>query len=102
MERAISETNRRREIQKSYNEAHHIIPHTIKKEISLGLRAIIPEKVKENKLDLKKVPKSEFKVLVKELTEQMQLAAANLEYEKAAEIRDMIEKIRAEEISRKG
>ena len=101
MERAITETDRRRDIQMSYNKEHNITPHSIKKEISLGLRAIIPEKEKENKLDLKKVPKSEFKILVKELTEQMQLAAANLEYEKAAEIRDMIEKIRDEEEKRK-
>ena len=102
MERAISETERRREIQEKYNETHNITPRSIKKEISLGLRAIIPEKVKENKLDLKKVPKSELKVLIKELTEQMQLAAFNLEYEKAAEIRDMIEKVRAEEANKKG
>ena len=101
MERAITETDRRRDIQMKYNHEHNIIPHSIKKEISLGLRAIIPEKAKENKLDLKKVPKSEFKILVKELSEQMQLAAANLEYEKAAEIRDMIEKIRDEEEKRK-
>ena len=101
MERAITETDRRRDIQMAYNKEHNITPHSIKKEISLGLRAIIPEKEKENKLDLKKVPKSEFKILVKELTEQMQLAAANLEYEKAAEIRDMIEKIRDEEEKRK-
>ena len=102
MERAITETDRRRDIQMKYNQEHHITPHSIKKEISLGLRAIIPEKVKENKLDLKKVPKSEFKVLIKELSEQMQLAAANLEYEKAAEIRDMIQKIKDEEEKRKG
>ena len=101
MERAITETDRRRDIQMAYNKEHNITPHSIKKEISLGLRAIIPEKEKENKLDLKKVPKTEFKILVKELTEQMQLAAANLEYEKAAEIRDMIEKIRDEEEKRK-
>ena len=101
MERAISETDRRRDLQEAYNQKHHITPHSIKKEISLGLRAIIPEKAKENKLDLKKVPKSEFKTLVKELSEQMQLAAANLEFEKAAELRDMIEKIRIEESNRK-
>ena len=101
MERAITETDRRRDIQMKYNQEHGITPHSIKKEISLGLRAIIPEKEKENKLDLKKVPKSEFKVLIKELSEQMQLAAANLEYEKAAEIRDMIQKIKDEEEKRK-
>ena len=101
MERAITETDRRRDIQMNYNKEHGITPHSIKKEISLGLRAIIPEKEKENKLDLKKVPKSEFKILVKELSEQMQLAAANLEYEKAAEIRDMIQQIKDAEEGQK-
>ena len=101
MERAITETDRRRDIQMKYNHEHNIVPHSIKKEISLGLRAIIPEKAKENKLDLKKVPKSEFKILVKELSEQMQLAAANLEYEKAAEIRDMIQQIKDAEEGQK-
>jgi len=101
MIKSLRETYRRRDIQMNYNKEHGITPHSIKKEISLGLRAIIPEKEKENKLDLKKVPKSEFKVLIKELSEQMQLAAANLEYEKAAEIRDMIQKIKDEEEKRK-
>ena len=52
MEKAISETNRRREIQKEYNEKHHITPASIKKDVSLGLRAIIPEKQVENKLKI--------------------------------------------------
>ena len=94
MERAISETNRRREIQQNYNKEHGITPTSIKKEISLGLRAIIPEKAKEDKLDLKKVPKTELPSLMKELSEQMQLAAANLEFEQAAKLRDMIQKIK--------
>ena len=94
MEKAISETNRRRDIQKAYNEEHHIIPHSVKKEISVGLRAIIPEKQVENKLDIRKVPKDELPNLVKELDSQMKLAAANLEFEKAAALRDEIEKIK--------
>ena len=94
MERAISETNRRREIQQKYNKEHGITPTSIKKDISLGLRAIIPEKAKEDKLDLKKVPKTELPSLMKELSEQMQLAAANLEFEQAAKLRDMIQKIK--------
>ena len=44
MEKAITETNRRRDIQQKYNEEHHITPHSVQKEISVGLRAIIPEK----------------------------------------------------------
>ena len=97
MEKAISETTRRREIQKEYNAKHHITPHSVKKGVSEGLRALIPEKVKENKLDLKKVPEEEIPSLIKELTSQMKLAAANLEFEQAASLRDLIEKIKAGE-----
>ena len=94
MERAIEETNRRREIQKEYNKKHNITPKSVEKEISKGLRAIIPEKEKENKLDLRKVPKEELPKLVKELESQMKLAAANLDFEHAADLRDLIEKIK--------
>ncbi len=94
MEKAISETNRRREIQKQYNFEHNITPTSIKKEVGLGLRAIIPEKQVENKLDIKRVPKDELPGLVKSLSSEMQLAAANLEFEKAALLRDEIEKIK--------
>lgn len=94
MEKAISETNRRREIQQEYNAKHHIVPTSIKKEISLGLRAIIPEKEVQDKLDIKRIPKDELPGLIKQLSSEMQLAAANLEFEKAAAIRDEIEKIK--------
>ena len=94
MEKAISETNRRREIQKEYNAVHHITPKSIKKEVSAGLRAIIPEKEKENKLDIKRIPKDELPNLIKQLTSEMQLAAANLEFERAALLRDEVEKIK--------
>ena len=94
MEKAISETNRRREIQKEYNFKHNITPHSVEKEISAGLRAIIPEKEKENKLDIKRVPKDELPSLVKQLTSEMQLSAANLEFEKATLIRDEIKRIK--------
>ncbi|MBR2709644.1 excinuclease ABC subunit UvrB [Candidatus Saccharibacteria bacterium] len=94
MEKAITETNRRRDIQKKYNEEHHITPHSVKKEISEGLRAIIPEKEVENKLDIRRMPPDELPGLVKQLTSEMQLAAANLEFERAASLRDEIEKIK--------
>ncbi len=94
MEKAISETNRRREIQKQYNFEHNITPTSVKKEISLGLRAIIPEKEVENKLDIRKIPKDELPGLIKQLQSEMQLAAANLEFEKAAALRDEITKIK--------
>ena len=94
MEKATSETNRRREIQKQYNFEHNITPTSIKKEISAGLRALIPEKQVENKLDIKRIPKDELPNLVKSLSSEMQLAAANLEFEKAALLRDEIVKIK--------
>lgn len=94
MEKAISETNRRREIQKEYNAKHGITPTSVKKEVGLGLRAIIPEKEKVDKLDIKRIPKDELPALVKQLSSEMQLAAANLEFERAAALRDEIEKIK--------
>lgn len=94
MEKAISETNRRREIQKEYNIEHNITPKSIKKDVSIGLRAIIPEKEKENKLDIKRIPKDELPALIKQLSSEMQLAAANLEFERAAMIRDEIGRIK--------
>ena len=94
MEKAISETNRRREIQKEYNEKHNITPSSIKKDIGMGLRALIPEKEVENKLNIKRIPKDELPNLVKQLSSEMQLAAANLEFEKAALLRDEIQKIK--------
>lgn len=89
MKRAISETNRRREIQLAYNKKHGITPEGIKKNIEKGLRADIPDSDKP-KLDPKKVPKDEIPHLIRDLNNQMDLAAKNLEFEKAAEIRDLI------------
>ena len=94
MEKAISETNRRREIQKKYNSEHNITPRSVEKEISKGLRAIIPEKEKLDKLDVKRIPKDELPGLIKQLSSEMQLAAANLEFEKAAALRDEIARIK--------
>jgi excinuclease ABC subunit B len=94
MDRAITETNRRREIQEQYNKDHDITPTSIAKEISIGLRALIPEKEVDHKLDLKKVPKGELPTLIKELTSEMNLAAANLEFERAARLRDLITEIK--------
>lgn len=95
MQRAIEETYRRREIQQKYNEEHNITPKSVAKEISEGLRAIIPEKEKSKRLDLRKIPREELPQIIKELSSQMQLAAANLEFERAAELRDQIEDTKA-------
>ena len=90
MEKAISETSRRRELQTAYNTKHHIKPKSVTKEISAGLRAIIPEKSEKSELNIKKIPKEELPSLIKQLTSEMQLAAANLEFEQAALLRDQI------------
>lgn len=92
MKRAIDETTRRREIQEQYNQDHGITPIGIAKEVGEGIRAIIPGKDKDKKpaLDLKKIPKDEYPHIIRELTGQMELASANLEFEKAAELRDVI------------
>ncbi len=101
MEKAITETNRRREIQQAYNKEHGITPRGIQKEISKGLRAIIPEKEQKNTLDLRKVPKEEYPKLIKQLESEMKLAAANLDFERAASIRDLIEDIKSGKATKK-
>jgi excinuclease ABC subunit B len=96
MQRAIDETDRRRSIQEAYNKEHNITPTSVAKAIDEGLRAIIPKKDDETpKLDLKRIPKDEYKTLIKDLSAQMDLASANLEFEKAAELRDLIGEIKA-------
>ena len=97
MQFAIDETNRRRTIQEDYNAKHNITPVSVAKAIDEGLRAIIPRKEddKKDKIDLKKIPKDEYPTLVRELTGQMELAAANLQFEKAAELRDLVEEIKS-------
>lgn len=96
MQRAIDETNRRREIQHAYNVEHNITPTGVDKAIDEGLRAIIPQKEddKNPKLNLNKIPKDEYASLVKDLSAQMKLASANLEFERAAELRDTINEIK--------
>ncbi len=102
MNKAISETMRRREIQQEYNEKNGIVPRSVKKEIGAGLRAIIPQKEEATKLDLKRVPPEEIPSLIKELQSQMQLAAANLDFEQAAFLRDQIAEIKGETAPKRG
>jgi len=91
MQAAITETNRRRKIQEEYNKKNKIIPQTINKAIkNTGLSSF--KKAEKNiTLDLfKKLPKAEIKYIIEELKGQMAMAAENLEYEKAALLRDQI------------
>ena len=94
MQRAMDETTRRREIQIKHNQKHNITPKTISKEIKDNyLKGLAKPEVVIPKIDFSKIPKEEHSRLKKELIEQMELAAANLEFEKAAQLRDQIEEL---------
>ena len=94
MQRTIDETTRRRKIQEAYNAKHGITATGISKAIQKGMRPDLPEEAKRAKLDLKKIPKDEYASLIRDLSSQMELAAANLQFETAAELRDIIEDIK--------
>lgn len=93
MQKTIDETKRRRAIQEAYNTEHNITPEGIAKNITKGMRPDMPDSEKPT-LDLKKVPKDEYAHLVRDLSRQMELASANLQFEKAAELRDFIQEIK--------
>lgn len=93
MERAITETNRRRALQMEYNEKHKITPKTIQKDV----REIIEISKKEVENDVRKIKKrmnaQEKQAMIKKLTAEMKNAAKLLEFEYAAEIRDKIQQL---------
>jgi excinuclease ABC subunit B len=89
MKNAIAETNERRKIQEEYNEKHHITPTSISKSVA-------PEKIEEEKKmaeidhDFVRLTKSEKKRVIAEIRDRMLIAAKNLEFERAAEMRDQL------------
>ena len=97
MQKTIDETTRRRKIQEAYNTEHNITPTGITRTIEKGMRPDLPDEAKRVKLDLKKIPKDEYGSLIKDLSAQMDLAAANLQFETAAELRDIIDDIKAKQ-----
>jgi excinuclease ABC subunit B len=94
MQKTLDETTRRRKIQEAHNTEHGITPTGISREVEAGMRPELPEEAKRAKLDLKKIPKDEYGSLIKDLEGQMDLAAANLQFELAAELRDLINDIK--------
>ena len=99
MERAISETNRRRKIQDEYNKAHGIIPKTIIKGVRdiIDMGASSEDKGKsrlEKKKAAKKLNATEREKLIEQYTREMKEASRLLEFEKAAYLRDEIKKLR--------
>lgn len=95
MKIAIDETNRRRAIQEAYNKEHKITPVGVQKLIAERMNQEESATDKKKHIDLRKVPKEEYQHLVRDLEKQMDFAAANLEFEKAADIRDTIAEIKA-------
>ena len=104
MKAAIETTEARRKLQQAYNDEHGITPAGIQKALAEKMRAEGETETADVKpLDIKEIPVSERKHLLNELTQQMQMAAENLQFEKAASIRDQIEEIKAAQKSaRKG
>ncbi|MBQ7147738.1 MAG: excinuclease ABC subunit UvrB [Pseudobutyrivibrio sp.] len=90
MEKAISETERRREIQKAYNEAHGITPQTIQKSVRelISISKDIAKKEMQFKKDPEEMDKQELEKLIADIQKKMQKSASELNFEAAAEYRD--------------
>jgi len=102
MKKAIDETNRRRKIQTDYNEQHNITPRGIKKDVKtlsdrikqMSGAAVEGDDQKAVAAALARIPKDEALRLIKDLESQMRAAAKQLEFEKAAQLRDQIIEMR--------
>ncbi len=96
MRHAIEETQRRREIQKKYNDEHGITPTTIKKAVRdlIAISKAATEPKADMEKDIESMSHKELEKLLKELSKQMHKAAAELDFERAAELRDRIIEIK--------
>ncbi len=95
MKEAISETERRRKVQMAHNKKHGITPETIQKAVrDIEMHRKDSEKKQVRRYDASKVPKEELFRLIEHLEAEMDLAAQNLEFEKAAQLRDEVEDLR--------
>ena len=94
MDRAIKETERRRKIQMDYNKEHGIVPKTIKKDVRDVIGNImVAEEAETYEVDSIGLSENDKAKLIKEYTDEMKDAAKNLQFERAAELRDMIKKL---------
>lgn len=99
MEKAISETKRRRQLQEKYNEEHGIIPQTIKKEIrdDIAITKPVDEKEEtEEVIDYSKLPTDEKQKLIEKFEVEMNEAAKALDFERAATLRDLVIDLKGE------
>ncbi|MEI3152969.1 MAG: excinuclease ABC subunit UvrB [Eubacteriales bacterium] len=93
MRRAIDETERRRSIQEKYNKEHNIVPHTIKKDVRAVIEIASSKEINAAK-GKKKMDAKEKDALIEKLTAEMKKAASQLDFERAAYLRDSIAKIK--------
>lgn len=98
MRRAIDETERRREKQMAYNDAHGIVPKTINKEVRDVIRATVEamDSDKMPKKNIDSMTKKERAVFIEQMETEMKQAAKDLNFEKAAELRDLVFELKAE------
>jgi len=97
MKKAIDETNRRRKIQEEYNEKYNIIPHTVIKDVLDTIHGKETKEMTSKYLKKKTHTKKDSEQLIKQLEKEMKDAARTLNFEKAAELRDIILEIKAEQ-----
>ena len=90
MEKAITETNRRRKIQEQYNEEHCITPKTIQKSVRDNIAMTMVEDIS---VEYKLEKNENIEEVIAELTDQMLQLASDMEFEKAAELRDKIKEL---------
>jgi excinuclease ABC subunit B len=98
MQTALDETNRRRKKQIAYNEAHGIVPRSIVKDVrdlTDRIRAKTAPPAEERGVSLLQLPATDLARLVREIEKEMKVAAKNLEFEKAAVLRDRISELRS-------
>ena len=96
MREAIDETNRRREIQDAYNKAHGIVPKTIKKDVRdlISVTRVIDSKDTRMEKDMESMSKKELKEVIERLSKKMNQAAAELNFELAAQLRDELKEFK--------
>jgi len=97
MQKAIKETSRRRQVQEAYNKEHGITPQGIKKAIKDITERVQAVAERRAPYEVNPISREEISQLIKQLESQMKSAAKNLEFEKAAMIRDRIIELRKDE-----
>ena len=92
---AINETNRRRKIQETFNQTYNVTPITVQKDIRANIS--LKEEMIEEEKNYQKMTKKDRKKMIDELESEMRMAAKNLDFERAAELRDLIFEMKSED-----